>query len=118
MEVASSILPIIMYTLLSILIVFIIVLVYKLIGTVDKANNVLDDVETKVHKLDNLFEVNKNCVSFIVFVSFYVIMEGINDQKIKDDLQESIELVTPTILALINDLIFRRDYDERQKRNK
>lgn len=57
MEVASSILPIIMYTLLSILIVFIIVLVYKLIGTVDKANNVLDDVETKVHKLDNLFEV-------------------------------------------------------------
>lgn len=48
----------------------------------------------------------------------HVIMEGINDQKIKDDLQESIELVTPTILALINDLIFRRDYDERQKRNK
>ena len=57
MEVASSLLPIILYTLLSILVVFVIVFVYKLIGTVDRANNVLDDVEKKVHKLDNLFEV-------------------------------------------------------------
>lgn len=57
MEVASNLLPIILYTLLSILVVFVIVFVYKLIGTVDKANNVLDDVEKKVHKLDNLFEV-------------------------------------------------------------
>ena len=57
MEMASSLLPIILYTLLSILVVFVIVFVYKLIGTLDKANNVLDDIEIKVHKLDNLFEV-------------------------------------------------------------
>ena len=57
MEMASSLLPIIFYTLLSILVVFVIVFVYKLIQTLDKANMLLDDVYIKVKKLDNLFEV-------------------------------------------------------------
>lgn len=57
MEVASNLLPIILYTLLSILVVFVIVFIYKLTKTLDKANTVLDDIETKVHKLDNLFEI-------------------------------------------------------------
>ena len=57
MEIASSIVPIILYMLLSILVVFVIVFVYKLTKTLDKANAVLDDIETKVHKLDNLFEI-------------------------------------------------------------
>ena len=56
MEVASNML-IILYSLLSILVVFVIVFMYKLIGTLDKANNVLDDIEKKVHKLDNFFEI-------------------------------------------------------------
>lgn len=56
-ETASSLLPIILYSLLSILIVFIIVLVYKMIIAVDKTNKVLDDVYIKVKKLDNLFMV-------------------------------------------------------------
>jgi uncharacterized protein YoxC len=57
METASSLLPIIFYTLLSILVVFVIVFVYKLTKTLDKANLLLDDVYVKVKKLDNLFEV-------------------------------------------------------------
>lgn len=57
MEVASELLPIILYTLLSILIIFIIVFVYKLIKTLDKTNEILDDVNGKVKKLDGLFEV-------------------------------------------------------------
>lgn len=57
MEMASELLPIIFYTLLSILVVFIIVFVYKLTKTLDKANMLLDDVYVKVKKLDNLFEV-------------------------------------------------------------
>lgn len=57
MEVASELLPIILYTLLSILIIFIIVFVYKLIRTLDKTNEILDDVNGKVKKLDGLFEV-------------------------------------------------------------
>ena len=54
---ASSLLPIIFYTLLSILVVFVIVFVYKLTKTLDKTNVLLDDVYIKVKKLDNLFEV-------------------------------------------------------------
>ena len=57
MQTASTILPIILYTLLSILIIVTIVLIYKLTITVDKANIVLDDVYKKVKKLDNLFEI-------------------------------------------------------------
>ena len=57
MEMASDLLPIIFYTLLSILVVFIIVFVYKLTKTLDKTNMLLDDVYVKVKKLDNLFEV-------------------------------------------------------------
>ena len=57
MGTASTILPVIFYTLLSILIVVAIILLYKLTITVDKANVVLDDIYGKVKKLDNLFEI-------------------------------------------------------------
>lgn len=57
MEMASQMLPIILYLLLSILVVVVIVFVYKLTITLDKANTLLDDVYIKVKKLDNLFEV-------------------------------------------------------------
>ena len=57
MEIASQILPIILYSLLSILIVVVIVFIYKLTITVDQANVVLDDVYKKVNKLDNLFDI-------------------------------------------------------------
>lgn len=57
MEMASDLLPIIFYTLLSILVVFIIVFVYKLTKTLDKTNLILDDVYVKVRKLDNLFDI-------------------------------------------------------------
>lgn len=57
MEIASQLMPIILYLLLSILVVVTIVFIYKLTITVDKANIVLDDVYKKVKKLDNLFEI-------------------------------------------------------------
>ena len=57
METASSLLPIIFYGLLSILVVFVILFVYKLTKTLDKTNMVLDDIYIKVKKLDNFFEV-------------------------------------------------------------
>lgn len=55
-EVANSML-IVLYTLLSVLVLFVIVFVYKLSKTLDRANVVLDDIEKKVHKLDNLFDI-------------------------------------------------------------
>ena len=57
METASQLAPIMLYTLLSILTVFIIVFMYKLIKTLEKTNIVLDDIYKKVKKLDNLFEI-------------------------------------------------------------
>lgn len=57
MGTASTVLPIIFYTLLSILVIVAIILLYKLTITVDKANVVLDDIYGKVKKLDNLFEI-------------------------------------------------------------
>jgi len=57
METASQLMPIILYLLLSVLVVVAIVFLYKLIITIDKTNEVLDDVQTKVKKLDGVFEV-------------------------------------------------------------
>ena len=57
METASQLMPIIFYLLLSILVVFVIVFVYKLTITLDKTNTLLDDIYSKVRKLDNLFDV-------------------------------------------------------------
>ena len=57
MEIASQILPVILYSLLSILVVVVIVFFYKLIITLDKTNVLIDDVYSKVKKLDNLFEI-------------------------------------------------------------
>ena len=51
MDVASQIMPIILYFLLSVLIVVAIVFLYKLTKTVDKANVVLDDVYGNIKKL-------------------------------------------------------------------
>ena len=57
METASSLLPIIFYTLLCILIVFIIVFVYKLIKTLDKKKiqDAFVYVENWFVKLDGLY---------------------------------------------------------------
>ncbi len=47
--------PILMYILGATLLVCLIVLVVKLIYTVEKTNNILDDVEGKIKTLDGLF---------------------------------------------------------------
>ena len=51
----ESFFPILMYILGSILLVCLIVLVMKLISTVDKTNIILDDVQGKIKSLDGLF---------------------------------------------------------------
>lgn len=51
---AGTILPIIIYSLLAVLIVFLIVLCIRLIKTLDKMNFILDDVGKKLVKLDGL----------------------------------------------------------------
>lgn len=55
MEGLMQIFPIIMYVLGSTLLIVTIILIIKLIYTVDKANELLDNVEEKVKTLDGFF---------------------------------------------------------------
>lgn len=57
MESLMEILPIILYSLSIILVIVFIVLGIKLIYTIDKANDILEDVERKSRSLNGLFNV-------------------------------------------------------------
>ncbi len=61
----ESFFPILMYILGSILLVCLIILVLKLMYTVDKTNKILDDVESKVKSLDGLFSAIEKTSSTI-----------------------------------------------------
>ena len=57
MESLMQILPIILYSSTIVLVIVFIVLGIKLIHTIDRANEVLDDVDKKVKSLNGLFNV-------------------------------------------------------------
>ena len=57
MEALLEAMPIVLYFLGAVLLVVLIVLVIKLIGTVDRTNEVLDDIEKKTKSLNGLFDV-------------------------------------------------------------
>ena len=56
METLAQLLPIIIYFLLIIVIIVGIILGIKLIIAIDKTNEILDDVNTKVEKITPLFD--------------------------------------------------------------
>jgi len=49
--------PIVLYTLGAVLLVVLIILGVKLINTIDKVNNLLDDSYKKIQSLNGLFDV-------------------------------------------------------------
>lgn len=57
MEAFNSILPVILYTSLTILIIVLIVFVIRLMNTLSKVDKVVDDVNNKVTKLDGVFNI-------------------------------------------------------------
>ena len=57
METLSTVMPIILYTLTSILVLILIVLSIKIIYTIDKINAIVDDVNKKVKSLNGFFNV-------------------------------------------------------------
>ena len=57
METLSTVMPIILYILTSVLVLVLIVLSIKLIYTIDKINAVIDDVSNKVKSLNGFFSV-------------------------------------------------------------
>ena len=56
MDALNEIFPIVIYFLVAVLLAVIIILITKLISTVDKVNILLDDVEDKSQKLNGLFD--------------------------------------------------------------
>ena len=88
MECANEVFPIILYSLGAILLVVLIILSVKAITTLSKVNRVVDDLNTKSHKLDNLFDVIDNTTDMISNVSDKVVGLVVNGftslvQKIK-----------------------------------
>ena len=58
MDVLNEVLPIILYFLGAVLLIVVIILVTRLISTVDKVNILLDDVEEKSQSLNGLFDAS------------------------------------------------------------
>ncbi len=56
MDILNQIFPIILYFLGAVLLVVIIILITKLMKTVDKVNILLDDIEDKSQSLNGLFD--------------------------------------------------------------
>ena len=54
MECFNVVMPVIIYLLLSILIIVLIILGLKLLKTVEKVNNMLDDVNNKMSSFDGI----------------------------------------------------------------
>ena len=73
MESLASVLPILMYILGSILLVVLIILGIKLIQTVERANNILDDLEQKSKSLNGLFSMIDNFSNAIAVVGDRVV---------------------------------------------
>jgi len=65
----NTVFPIIMYILGSTLLVVLIILVLKLIYTVDRTNEILDDVQVKIRTLDGLFNAIDTASSTIANIS-------------------------------------------------
>lgn len=69
MEYLNDLFPVILYFLLIILVIVLIVLVGRVIGTLKKVDQVVDDVNRKVNKLDGLFEVIDNATDTLSIMS-------------------------------------------------
>lgn len=57
MEAMMEVFPVMISALVVLLLIVLIILIVKLIGTVDKANHILDDIESKTQSLNGLFHV-------------------------------------------------------------
>lgn len=80
MEWLNDVFPIILYTLGSILLVVMIVLVIHLIRTIKNLNVTLNDIQEKSKKLDNLFTVIDNATDALANISdkfIYLIVNAI-----------------------------------------
>lgn len=69
MECVNEIFPVILYTLGSILLIALIVLTIKVIKTLNKVDNVVDDINTKSKKLNGVFDIVDNTADALSLMS-------------------------------------------------
>lgn len=69
MEILNDVLPLLLYALGAVLLIYFIVLIIKVTKTVDKINVLLDDVEDKSQKLNGLFTAIDNVTDAIATVN-------------------------------------------------
>ena len=60
---------IIIYSLIAVLLVVLIIFVIRLFSTLSRLNKTLDDVNTKIEKLNGLFNIIDNTTDYISVVS-------------------------------------------------
>lgn len=73
MELFSEVMPIILYFLGAVLLIVLIMLVVKLIDTVEKTNFLLDNITAKAQSLDGLFDAIDSVGETISSVNFRLI---------------------------------------------
>ena len=73
MEFLHDLFPIILYVLLIILVVALILLVVRLLGTLKKVDQVVDDVNNKVSKLNGLFSAIDSATDTLSIMSNRVV---------------------------------------------
>lgn len=73
MDFLMMVLPIILYVLGIVLVAILIILGVKLIYTVDKTNDILDDVEKKSKSLNGVFEMVDNVTDSLSIISDTVV---------------------------------------------
>lgn len=73
MSCLNSIFPVILYTLGTILLVVLIILCFKIIGTLKKVDQVVDDVNSKVGKLDGIFDIIDRSTDVVSSISDRII---------------------------------------------
>lgn len=73
MEILMQILPVTLYILGIVLLIVLIVLGIKLIETIDRANNLISDLEKKTKSLNGFFSIIDNVTDTISFLSDTVV---------------------------------------------
>ena len=73
MELLGEVLPLILYFLGAVLLFVLILLVIKLISTVEKTNALLDDIQEKSQSLDGLFDAIESVGDTISSVNMQIV---------------------------------------------
>ena len=77
MECINTVFPVIIYVLGAILLIALIVVCIKILGTLKRVDKIIDDVEQKSSKIDGVFDLVANTTDTLSIISSKVFDFGI-----------------------------------------